>query len=300
MLLWRRSNKIEGSHNSSLKLNLSFVISSHTSVILFQRTKLYQLINLGIRALNAELTVRGMTRFILVFCFLFFLVCSPCWGQERYDPENWLRQAEVLLDTTESYAAVFHKQERVKGWLKAKETVYLKFKKPFKVYMKWIEDPGKGREILYVDGWNNNRILLRDPGFLGVVIMNLRPQGAIAMKGSRHPITEVGLEHLVKMLGDNLRRGLKSGELEYRRGTQGMVYGRRIQSLELIFPRDPREGYYCYRSILGLDIEKKVPIRVQVFDWEDKLIEDYGYENLTLNAGLTNADFDPRNPKYKF
>ncbi|HXX34404.1 MAG TPA: DUF1571 domain-containing protein [Thermodesulfobacteriota bacterium] len=227
-------------------------------------------------------------------------MCPLCWGQEGNGLEDWLRRAEVSLDRTESYAAVFHKQERVKGCLKTREKVYLKFKKPFNVYMKWIEDPGKGREILYVDGWNDNRILLRDPGFLGTVIMNLHPWGPIAMRGSRHPITEVGLDHLVKTFGNNLRAGLRSRELEYRRGTQETVYGRRIQSLELLFPRDRRNGYYCYRTIISFDIEKKVPIRVQVFDWDNKLIEDYGYENLTLNAGLTDADFDRRNPKYKF
>ena len=241
-----------------------------------------------------------MKLFIAVFCSLSLLVCSPSGSQERVSPEDWLRQAELLLHRTESYTAVFHKQERVKGWLKTKETVYLKFKKLFKVYMKWIEDPGKGREVLYVDGWNDNRIMVRDPGFLGVVTMNLNPQGAIAMKGSRHPIMEVGLEHLVKMFGDNLRRGLRSGGLEYRIGKEGMVFGRGIQSAELIFPRDPRNGYYCYRSILSLDTEKRIPIRVQVFDWEDKLIEDYGYENLVLNAGLTEADFDPQNSQYRF
>ena len=234
---------------------------------------------------------------ILVFIFLLPLVCL---GKERIDLEDWLRQAEFLLNRTDSYTSVFHKQERVKGWLKTKETVYLKFKKPFKVYMKWIEDPGKGREILYVDGWNDNRILLRDPGFLGIVIMNLHPHGHIAMKGSRHPITEVGLEYLVKMFGDNIRKGIWSQELEYRIGKEGTVYGRRIQSLELIFPKDPGSGYYCYRSIIGLDVEKRVPIRVQVFDWDDTLIEDYGYESLKLNAGLTDGDFDRRNPKYKF
>jgi len=221
-------------------------------------------------------------------------------AETRIDLERWINEAESILAQVESYTAIFHKQERVKGWLKTEEIVYLKFKKPFKVYMKWIEDPGKGREILYVDGWNDNRILLRDPGFLGAMIMNLRPQGPIAMRGSRHPITEAGLGHLVKMLRDNLRRGLQSGELEYRRGQEGRVYGRRIQFLELIFPRDSQNGYYCYRSVISLDVEKRVPIRVQIFDWEDRLIEDYGYEDLRFNVGLSDADFDPRNPEYKF
>jgi len=241
-----------------------------------------------------------MLKKLMTILLVIFLLPFVGHGQERVGLEDWLRQAQIFLDRTASYAAVFHKRERVKGWLKAEETVYLKFKKPFKVYMKWIDDPGKGREVLYVDGWNKNRILLREPGFMGVVIMNLLPQGAIAMKGSRHPITEVGLGHLVKMFGDNIRRGLRSGELEYRSGKEGTVYGRRTQPVELIFPRDPRNGYYCYRSIINIDIEKRVPIRVQVFDWEDRLIEDYGYENLALNAGLTDVDFDPRNPNYKF
>ena len=44
----------------------------------------------------------------------------------------------------------------------------------------------------------------------------------------------------------------------------------------------------------------KVPVKIQIFDWDDKLAEFYGYENLKFNAGLTDADFDPENPEYKF
>jgi outer membrane lipoprotein-sorting protein len=249
----------------------------------------------------ASFTLKTILRKVVPLTLSLIVALSPgAKAEEKIDLERWIMEAESILAQVESYTAIFHKQERVKGWLKTRETVYLKFKKPFKVYMKWIEDPGKGREILYVDGWNNNRILLRDPGFMGVVIMNLRPQGSIAMKGSRHPITEVGLEHLVKMLKGNIKRGLQSGELEYRRGKEERVYGRRIQSLEVIFPRDSRNGYYCYRSVISLDIEKRVPIRVQVFDWEDRLIEDYGYEDLTLNAGLSDFEFNPKNPEYRF
>jgi hypothetical protein len=32
----------------------------------------------------------------------------------------------------------------------------------------------------------------------------------------------------------------------------------------------------------------------------DRLNEDYAYENLMLNARLTGADFDCRNPEYRF
>jgi len=37
-----------------------------------------------------------------------------------------------------------------------------------------------------------------------------------------------------------------------------------------------------------------------MYDWNDQLFESYEYENLKLDAGLTDADFDPANAAYHF
>jgi outer membrane lipoprotein-sorting protein len=235
--------------------------------------------------------------FVVPICFLLTIICPVCESQERIDIEEWFRQAKMLLEKTESYTAVFHKQERIKGTLKTRETVLLKFKKPFKVYMKWIDGPGKGREVYYVPGWNDNRILVREPALRGTVTLNLHPQSPLAMQGSRHPITEVGLDRMIKLFGDNLQRVWGSAEFELRRGQEEMLFERWVLPVEIVFPRDRQNGYYCYRSIISFDLEKKIPIRVRNFDWEDRLIEDYGYEALRLHAGLTDADFDPTLPR---
>ncbi|MFA4920196.1 MAG: DUF1571 domain-containing protein [Thermodesulfovibrionales bacterium] len=52
--------------------------------------------------------------------------------------------------------------------------------------------------------------------------------------------------------------------------------------------------------MMNFDVETKLPIRVHIYDWNDTLIESYGYEATTLDAGLTEADFDPNNPAYRF
>jgi len=52
--------------------------------------------------------------------------------------------------------------------------------------------------------------------------------------------------------------------------------------------------------VLNLDLERKVPIKIQLYDWENNLIENYGYEDLRFNADLTDADFSPKNPEYRF
>jgi len=47
-------------------------------------------------------------------------------------------------------------------------------------------------------------------------------------------------------------------------------------------------------------VETKLPVRVNIYDWDDTLLESYGYETVKLNAGLTEADFDPNNSEYRF
>lgn len=220
-------------------------------------------------------------------------------AQESFDPEAWLRRAEQRLAKAESYVAVFHKQERIRGNLTQMETTLFKFKKPYKVYMKWIKEPYRGRESLYVEGCNNNLIKVHECGFLGLEL-DLDPRGPLVMKGSRHPITDSGIENVVNLIGRELRRGIRKGEISIRKQGEETIYGRDTRQIEIVFPGVPARGYYCYRAVINIDTENELPIRIQIFDWEDRLVENYGYEAVALNAGLTDADFDPRNPAYGF
>jgi negative regulator of sigma E activity len=70
--------------------------------------------------------------------------------------------------------------------------------------------------------------------------------------------------------------------------------------VEGILPRDSGAGYYCYRVLVSFDQENDLPIRVVVYDWDDRVVEEYVYTQLRLNAGLTDQDFDPENQDYGF
>jgi len=153
---------------------------------------------------------------ILLLLLLIVALNTKAKAEEGGDPERWITEAETALARVEDYRAIFHKQERVEGNLMEKETVLFKFKRPFKVYMKWIKGPYKGRELLYVEGWNNNRMMVRDSGITGMMTVNLDPKGSLAMKGNRHPVTDSGLDHLVKLVGDHMRRGIKHNEIEFK------------------------------------------------------------------------------------
>src|ERR1700690_264517 len=235
---------------------------------------------------------------IIFWLFVFEFCASLVGAYDKVDIENWLNEAESTLTRTDSYTAIFHKQERIKQRLTSEETIFLKFKKSFKVYMKWIKEPYKGRESLYVEGYNDNLIKVRECGIAGMITLNIDPKGTTIMKGSRHPITDSGLETLVKIIKANLKKSANPKEVNIKEHGEEKVFGRTTRKVEIIFPKDKTKNYYCYRVLMNLDVETKVPISVHIYNWDDSLIKSYGYEAIKLHAGLTEADFDPNNSEY--
>jgi outer membrane lipoprotein-sorting protein len=241
-----------------------------------------------------------MRKIILMVLASIITLPTTLWSYEKDAPNHWIRDMEEAYLEINNYTAIFHKQEQINGRLREEETIFIKFKKPFKIYMKWIKNPYKGREVLYAGGWNENRMMIYESTVMGGVTINLDPKGLIAMKGNRHPITDSGIGNLVKLIGDNFTKGIKTGDLEFKECSEETVYDRKTKKFKLIFPKDKTRGYYCCRAIINIDVEKNLPTKVQIYDWNNIIMENYAYENLKMNVGLTDTDFDPKNPEYKF
>jgi len=220
-------------------------------------------------------------------------------AQNGVDLEKWLRATEQALTNVDNYTALFHRVELVEGKLIPEEVTFIKFKRPFKIYLRWVT-PSKGQESLYTQGANQNKIRAHGSGVIGVITVSLDPAGSQAMENSRHPISEAGIHNLVRTIASNVHRALESGELVSRDHGEKTVYGRKTRELEGVLPKESSKGYYCYRCIVNVDLENRMPIKTQIFDWNDKLVESYGFEQLKLNPGLTDKDFDPKNPAYRF
>ena len=71
---------------------------------------------------------------------------------------------------------------------------------PFSVYMAFLK-PYRGREVVYVDGQNDGKMVVLEAGFKRLLgKMNLDPNGTLAMNGQKHPITDVGIRNLTAKL----------------------------------------------------------------------------------------------------
>ena len=229
------------------------------------------------------------------------VLISPASGADQRERlPSLLTRMESSYARVSDYTVVFRKQERLDGKLLPEETTLLKFQKPLKVYMKWIEDPSKGTEALYVDGSNDNKLLVRRGGLLGILTLSLDPRGSLAMIKNRHPITEVGFGYLIDGLQRNIRRALRHGELEVIRLAEETFRGRSATVVEARFiPRGGRT-YHASRMVCHIDTELQLPIGAAFYDENDLLFERYSYSDVKLNVGLTALDFSRENKAYRF
>jgi Protein of unknown function (DUF1571) len=242
-----------------------------------------------------------VTRIICSAIFAFTSMVLQVDASAELDPDEWLREAEAAYNRVTMYTAIFHKQQRIAGKLLSEETMLLKCrKKPFSLYMKWIEEPYKGSELLYVAGWNEGRIRAHRGGVLSFIIQNLYPNDPKLMSNELYPVTSTGIGYLLEAVALNMRKAINADDLTFSEERKEKVYGRNTLALEVNFPKEKVKAYDGWRFVINQDVESKILIRIKIYDQNDQLIEYYGYENLNFNASLTDADFDPKNPEYHF
>ncbi len=241
-------------------------------------------------------------------------------SQHPLDPAIEIAQRSLahVQANIADYDAILVKRELVGGALTDHEYILTKVRNrkvvngqvqvPFSVYMRFLKPASvKGREVLYVEGWNNNKLMAREAGLLGKATgaVSLNPNGILAMRGNRYPITEVGIENLLVRLIEKGVRDRQHGECSVNFYDNFKINGRACTKLVVTHP--VRRDYFDFHiAEVFLDKELNIPIRYAAYDWpaqpdgEPSLIEEYTYLKLNLNVGLTDADFDSKNPNYSF
>jgi len=213
------------------------------------------------------------------------------------EPPAILERMERAWARVSDYVARFERQEVLGGALRPPEEALLKYQRPDRIYMRWIAGPGVGREILFVRGRDDDRILLREPGFFTrLFTVVLAPDSPRVLRQSRQPVTDVGIGRLIELVGREARRAAAADDLTVV--DRGVRDGR--SSVEFVFSGGRDKGYACQRLLLGVDATSGLPVRATLHDGHGALLARYAYRDVRLNPGLTAADFDPANPRYGF
>lgn len=235
-----------------------------------------------------------------LFTVLLSVVALPAQAS-RAELLTLVEQMEASYAGVREYTATFRKQERLNGELRATEVIHMKFRKPLSIYMRWLSGPGAGREALFVDGSHDGKLLVWEPrGLHRFFTLLLGPRGSWAMRESLFPISDAGLGRLIERLGRDARRASARGEIRLIHHGEAEEFGRPARRVEGILPRDRGAGYTAYRLVVSIDRELTLPVRVVMFDWDDRVLAEYAYSDLRLNPGLQAHEFDPSNPVYGF
>jgi hypothetical protein len=220
-----------------------------------------------------------------------------------------IRLAQKGLDAladVKDYQATIARRELVGNELVV-ETMQMKFREePFSVYL-LFGGQNAGREVLYVDGRNDNKLMAHEgsglTSFIGTI--SLAPDSPQVLKQSRHMITEIGLRNMIGAIITRWEEESRYGECDVKYYQNATLNERECLAIECTHPR-PRRQFKFHISRLYLDKETGIGIRVENFGFplqqggKPVLIEEYTYSNLKTNVGLTDIDFDRSNPRYKF
>ena len=241
---------------------------------------------------------------------------DPTWPTSRLEGNgakrlllSLLESARRRLDRVQGYTATFRRQERIGGKLGPEQTLRLKSRpEPFAIYLKFVA-PHPGKEVVFAKGRHDDKLVAHNGDWKDRLIPRLKldPAGALALADSRHPITEAGLVNLTDRLIRFRRMDLADTDavtvLDRVADPDGKARPRSIHTHTVRKPDRP-----FARVEVHYDPETFLPVRIASYDWpapgEDpvppQLAERYSYDDLNLDARLTDLDFDPANPAYAF
>lgn len=240
-------------------------------------------------------TDRDLSMKLINIIVLISIVSTPV---HAFDPGQIISDAIRSYDQVTDYTCLFYKKELVKDKYVEQKNIIVKHRKPSSFYLKWTEGDEKGTEVIYVEGRNNNKLTAHKGGLLKWLTVNLDPGGSVAMKDNRHTVLDAHIGKIIDICDKNHKLARQLGVGTFERCGEKMIGGRAVTCIKATFPDDRR--FYGGVNYIYSDKEYKFPVAVEIYGWNNELLEKYEYTRIKLNVGLTDKDFDPKNKEYEF
>lgn len=181
---------------------------------------------------------------------------------------------------------------------------------PLAVFMEFLgPSSAVGRRLLFVEGRNEGKILVRKGGpRFEYIVTKVDPDGDNTKSESLLPIYQSGFIPLLAEIVATMERHMAAdatGENTIVDRPQGAkVDGRPCHVVRFTHP-EKQEDLEFHRGTFFIDAELGVPARIEKLDWPKKpgtpppVIGEFNYTKVELNLGLTERMFDPKLLKAK-
>uniref|UniRef100_A0A7C4QQG6 DUF1571 domain-containing protein n=1 Tax=Schlesneria paludicola TaxID=360056 RepID=A0A7C4QQG6_9PLAN len=214
-------------------------------------------------------------------------------------------KAREALAAIKDYECLFEKRERFGARLVVSKMTLKLREDPFSVYL-FFHDPHQGREVIYVEGRNSGMLLAHETGIKAIAgTVSRDPDSSDAMKDNRYPVTMIGMRKMLDRVIAQWEHEARYAETEVQYYPNARLGDLELKAIESKHPQ-PRKQFKFHMTRLYLHKQSQLPVRVEQYDFPKKqgdsppLAEEYTYLKLRTNIGLTDHDFDIKNPNYSF
>ena len=207
----------------------------------------------------------------------------------------------AAADEVQDATYVMHKSEQVNGTQITSPTGYVKFKAPLSIYMRQGPKEKPDQEVLFREGWNDDRLRVSIGRW--VPTLNLSPTSGLAMRKNRHSIHYLSPKVVVQRVMDDVVRGQGRTDIHVKDMGSLQRLGEAVRCFQVQMPKAAEPGFYSDQVELCQSERTQLLVTLKSWERQDgslQLVEEYGYENLQVNVGLTTHDFSPENDDYRF
>jgi hypothetical protein len=198
-------------------------------------------------------------------------------------------------DVHEGYRLTFHKKERINGKLNDSEEIEVAFReKPHSVMFRWTEGARKAAACLYVEGENDDKLLVRPTGLgrlAGVVKRD--PEGDDAKKSGRYSLKQFGLKNatLRALASWKTSKAEDNLHVEFLGRQKVKEAGERVCWVLKRSKYHKPENDGVIESTLYFDADSWLQVGSVLRGADDKLIGEYYFRDIQLNPKFDDQQF---------
>jgi Protein of unknown function (DUF1571) len=213
------------------------------------------------------------------------------------DPIGFLKACIRKFDErhVQGYEMVMLKQERIGGQLQPSEEIAVSYRtEPHSVVLKWLKGQRRANIALFVEGQNNNQILINPSGIAGrlVKVVERDPEGEDAKQSGRYSMREFGLKATtVRTLGGferaKARGTLKTqylGILKVKELNDRLCY-----AFKRICPKPEEDGFS--EVTVYVDKENWLQVGTLLKADDGKVIAEYLFRDIRFNPSFKPDQF---------
>jgi len=224
---------------------------------------------------------------------------APVQDTELVYAHALLMVASNAYSSIDGYQSQFNREEIKPDGSWDKEKTFIKFEKPFTIFMNWLEGSAKGRQILYSEGNFDDKLMVRLPGFLFnmVPLVSLELDDPRLQKAEKHSIKSAGIGHFLGEFAESFEESMETNEIEVLSVSDVVVEDEEATRIEVLFKG---KNYDYPRQDVAFSKSTGLPIEILLYEDNDKLVERYRYMDLALNTPKDDPAFKKSSDRRMF